>query len=723
MGITKECSNMNAKLQKEKYDQKKVKNIIKKMATEDAGIIADAMAQCKQMEDELEQKMLELETFVNNIPHMAWLKDTDSNFILANKAFGNAVGMDPEYLKRNTCAVCFGEEADKKFKEDDRKVIEGKKQINLEESIVDKDGKTKYLETTKSPIFNDTGDVVGTVGVAIDITDRKQAEDELSKYRHRLEVLVEKRTEELKKELHERKRAEDALQESGQKLRNVFESVSEGIFTMDLNGVYTEVNNRVLDMYNMNSSDEILGKSGFQFVAPHDIEKAKDSMKIVLEQGTIVCQEFASLRTDGSEFDVEITGTLLKDESGNPIGIIGVARDITQRKRVEEELRKSERLESLGFLAGGIAHDFNNLLFAILGNIQFAMLHSSSEEKVLNSLNRAVNAMDRAKDLTNQLLTFASGGAPVMKIISIRDVIKEAASLAFSGANIHPAFSIDLNIWPVEADQGQIYQVMSNILLNARQAMPEGGTIELEAANVNLKPEQILTLQKGMYVKITIKDHGVGMPGDILEKIFDPFFTTKQEGSGLGLSICYSIVKKHNGHITVDSRPGIGSVFTLYLPASEKEIPSVPEKQFEIKKGEGKILVMDDEIIIREVLASSLDDLGYEVEITQDGDEAIKAYKEATQSGKKFDAVILDLTVQGGKGGKETIAELLKIDSDVKAVVSSGYSEDPVMASPQEYGFQAAIVKPYKMEDLSQALYAMTDKNNDKDQGSKKKRT
>jgi CheY-like chemotaxis protein len=253
--------------------------------------------------------------------------------------------------------------------------------------------------------------------------------------------------------------------------------------------------------------------------------------------------------------------------------------------------------------------------------------------------------------------------------------------------------------------------------------MPEGGTIELEAANVNLKPEQILTLQKGMYVKITIKDHGVGMPGDILEKIFDPFFTTKQEGSGLGLSICYSIVKKHNGHITVDSRPGIGSVFTLYLPASEKEIPSVPEKQFEIKKGEGKILVMDDEIIIREVLASSLDDLGYEVEITQDGDEAIKAYKEATQSGKKFDAVILDLTVQGGKGGKETIAELLKIDSDVKAVVSSGYSEDPVMASPQEYGFQAAIVKPYKMEDLSQALYAMTDKNNDKDQGSKKKRT
>ena len=905
------------------------------------------------MERDLEQRMRELETFVNNIPHMAWLKDAGSNFLIANKAFVDAVGMSPEYLKSHTCAVCFGEEAAKKFKADDRRVMEGKKQITLEEKIVDKDGKEIYLETTKSPIFNDVGDAVGTVGIAIDITERKkveealiesenrykvsfdnsrdainvfspdgrilavnnklielsgyyreellsmklldifpeasssatkermgmmkqgkevpvfetylltkkkekvpveigvtrlnncfgqkvviqgnirditerkEAEEELGKYRHKLEELVEERTEELKKELSERKRVEKSLQESEgkfrsilksmddlvfvldkdnryvsyyapenklyvkpevflgkkysevmpdfmdelfnnalievkknkiaefeyqlevpdglhwystklspimegdeyiglvavarditerkkteealrkseQKCRNVFESVNDGIFTMDLNGTYTEVNKRVLEMYGLKSADEIIGKSGFEFVAPQDIEKAREGMEKVLEGEAVAHQEYNALRVDGSEITIEVTGSLLKDESGNPIGITGIARDITERRRAEEGLRKTERLESLGFLAGGIAHDFNNLLSGIFGQIELAMVNRTSEQKVLQSLERALQAMNRARDLTHQLLTFSSGGAPVKKLISVEDDLRQSVTFALSGSNVHPVYSIDKNLLPAEADQSQINQVINNILLNARQAMPEGGTIEIEAKNFDVKIEKDLPLKQGRYVQIAIKDHGIGMPAEILEKIFDPFYTTKQTGSGLGLSICYSIVKKHDGHITVESKPGSGSIFTIYLPASEEEFQREPEKQYELLEGKGKILIMDDEPIVCELLAGELDLLGYETVVTQNGEEAVLEYKKELESGTKFDAVILDLTIPGGNGGKEVVKELQNINPDVKAVVSSGYSENPVIADPVKYGFRNAIQKPFKMEVLSQVLY------------------
>ncbi|MFC1476471.1 PAS domain S-box protein [Fibrobacterota bacterium] len=507
------------------------------------------------------------------------------------------------------------------------------------------------------------------------------------------------------RDITERKKTEEALIKSEQKCRNVFESVNDGIFTMDLNGTYTEVNKRVLEMYGLNSTDEIIGKNGFEFVAPQDIEKAKEGMKKVLEGGSVVRQEFNTLRVDGREITIEVTGSLLKDESGNPIGITGIARDITERRRVVEELRKTERLESLGFLAGGIAHDFNNLLSGIFGQIELAIANRTSEQKVLQSLERALQAMNRARDLTHQLLTFSSGGAPIKKLISIGDDLRESVTFALSGSNIHPVFSIDENLLPVDADQSQINQVINNILLNARQAMPEGGTIEIEAENFDLKTEKSLPLKQGMYVQIAVKDHGIGMPGDILEKIFDPFYTTKQTGSGLGLSICYSIIKKHDGHITVDSTPGAGSVFTIYLPASEEEFQREPEKQYELLEGKGKILVMDDEPIVCELLAGELDLLGYEVIVTQNGDEAVQAYKKELESGAKFDAVILDLTIPGGKGGKEIIKELQKISPDIKAVVSSGYSENPVIADPVKYGFRNAIQKPFKMEVLSQVLY------------------
>jgi CheY-like chemotaxis protein len=358
----------------------------------------------------------------------------------------------------------------------------------------------------------------------------------------------------------------------------------------------------------------------------------------------------------------------------------------------------------LSILAGGIAHDFNNSLTVILGNIGLAMLDGKKEPKVQDRLAKAEQACLRAQALSQQLLIFARGGAPIKKIVSIANLLKESAILTLSGSKSRYEVSIPDDLWLVEADTAQISQVISNLLINADQAMPEGGIIKITTENISVKAKSNLPISKGKYVKFAIADQGIGISPKYLDKVFDPYFSTKQKGSGLGLATAYSIIKNHSGHIQVESQLGVGTTFYIYLPAADKRVPADESETVKPTMGQGKVLVMDDEEMVREVLGGMLSRLGYEVDFASDGSQTIEKFVKAKETIQPFAAVILDLTIPGGMGGKEAIKELLKIDPQVKAIVSSGYSDDPIMADFQKYGFAGVIAKPYKVAELGKVL-------------------
>jgi len=415
-------------------------------------------------------------------------------------------------------------------------------------------------------------------------------------------------------------------------------------------------------------------------------------------------------KKDGKLIDVEANVTII-DYRGDK-ATFAVIRDVTERKRIEKEAHRNQNLESIGVLAGGIAHDFNNILTIILGNISLSKMYAKSEDKVYKRLIEAEKGAMRAKDLTQQLLTFSKGGAPVKETSSVAEFLKESAAFVLSGSNVKCIFSIPDDIWAIEIDKGQINQVFNNLVMNADQAMPEGGIINIKAENIIITSENVLLLQKGKYLKISLKDHGIGILADHLDKIFNPYFSTKTKGSGLGLTSAYSIIRNHNGLITVESELGIGTTFYIYLPALEK---IVAEKESGTGKplfGKGKILIMDDEDFVREVAGEMVESLGYSAEFAKDGAEAIELYKNAMESGKPFAAVIMDLTIPGGMGGKEAIRELLKIDPNAKAIVSSGYSSDPIMSDCKKYGFMGVVAKPYKISELGKTLQKIIRKTN-----------
>jgi nitrogen-specific signal transduction histidine kinase/CheY-like chemotaxis protein len=404
--------------------------------------------------------------------------------------------------------------------------------------------------------------------------------------------------------------------------------------------------------------------------------------------------------------------SFLRDQDDRAVGILGVTRDITERKKMEQEILKFSKLESVGILAGGIAHDFNNFLMAILGNISVAKMYTEPGDKISERLTEAEKASLRARDLTKQLLIFSLGGAPIKKILSIAEVIKDSALFALRGSKARCEFSIPADLWPVEVDEGQIGQAINNLVINADQALPEGGIIEVRAENITIDANYGFPVKEGEYIKISIKDQGVGIPEEYLTKIFDPYFTTKQKGSGLGLATTYSIIKNHQGYITLESKTREGTTFYVYLPALPKEFLTEKDEEEKIFAGSGKILVVDDEKMVRDVTGNMLKLIGYESESAGNGVEAVEVYKKARESQQSFDAIILDLTIPGTMGGRETIKKLMEIDPEVKAIVCSGYSNDPVMANFREYGFSGFLVKPYKVEELNEILQRIiTDKN------------
>jgi signal transduction histidine kinase len=381
------------------------------------------------------------------------------------------------------------------------------------------------------------------------------------------------------------------------------------------------------------------------------------------------------------------------------------------RHEVEKQLRKREaevwrasKLEAIGILAGGIAHDFNNILTVILGNISLAMLDtegSPAHERLIQT----ERACLQAQTLSQQLLTFARGGAPIKELISVAKLVRETCSFASRGSNVKCEINFPDNPLTVNADPGLLGQVFQNLVINASQAMPSGGIIVVQGENLVVEAQNSLPLDSGKYVKISFQDCGVGIPEEYFARIFDPYFTTKQSGSGLGLATAYSIVKHHKGHIEVKSRLGEGSVFQVYLPAAEQEVIESPIDERTVIKGQGKILVMDDDEMVRDLLANMLDQLGYEVTLAQNGFEALDLFSSAREFGEGFDVLILDLTIPGGMGGITVMEKLLKTDPQVKAIASSGYSEHPIMAEFAVYGFSGVLAKPYKISQLSKVLH------------------
>jgi signal transduction histidine kinase/ActR/RegA family two-component response regulator len=374
---------------------------------------------------------------------------------------------------------------------------------------------------------------------------------------------------------------------------------------------------------------------------------------------------------------------------------------IIERRSREEELQKVQRLESIGLLAGGIAHDFNNILTSILGNIFLARTNPGRDDEVRESLAQAEQAAVRAQGLARQLLTFAKGGAPIKKPVLAASLVREAVELALRGTMTRGEFQLAADLWPVEADESQLVQMISNLAINAVQAMAGGGVLKVSLANMRLGEGDEPGLSAGYYNRIEMQDQGPGIADECIGKIFDPYFTTKESGSGLGLAICYSIVKRHGGGIQVASTPGKGSVFTILLPASaERSVaPEVAVKG--VMAGGGRILVMDDEESVRKVVARMLERLGYRVSLVNDGARAVAAHREALAAKEPFAAIILDLTIPAGMGGKEAARRILELDPGAKIIVSSGYDNDPVMSNHADHGFKGVIPKPFDLEELS----------------------
>lgn len=380
-----------------------------------------------------------------------------------------------------------------------------------------------------------------------------------------------------------------------------------------------------------------------------------------------------------------------------------VERQLIEIEKNQEKIAEAKKMESLGILAGGIAHDFNNILSAILGNINLAALHPDLQDKTKELLAQAEKATLRAANLTQQLLTFAKGGDPVKETSSLNQVIKDSADFVIHGKKVACNYNFPKNLWNVDIDKGQISQVIQNIVLNANDSMPEGGMIEIKCENILSNDDSDSQLLKNnKYVKISIKDSGQGIPADVVEKIFDPYFSTKTDGSGLGLAVTHSIINKHGGHIEVKSAPGIGTTFEVFLLASEDaEAESKKPESQRKRTAKAKILVMEDEEIVRTMVKEMLIQLGHEVELSVNGEEAIRLYKKAFASNRNFDLVIMDLTIPGGMGGQRAVQEILEINPNAQVIVASGYSNDPIMANYKDFGFCAAISKPFQLHELS----------------------
>jgi PAS domain S-box-containing protein len=517
---------------------------------------------------------------------------------------------------------------------------------------------------------------------------------------------VQLRRRELEQQVADRTRAERALAESHGTLRAIIEGTTDVVFLKDVQGRYMIANSACARLLG-SSQEEILGRSDRDFFPPDTAQRLAAADRRVMALGEPEIVEEAIETSDSVTGTYSVLKAPFRDESGAIIGVLGIARDVTEQRRLEEEVARARHLEALGTLAGGIAHDFNNYLTGLRGAIALARSKVDPQDEAHEVLSNAEKESLRASGLAEQLLTFARGGAPVRKMASLGEIIRDTVTFALSGSNVKAEIAIPSDLWSAQVDEGQISQVISNVVRNADEAMPEGGVVTVSAENVIVTAADALPVQSGSYAKLSIRDHGPGMPAETQRRAFDPYFTTKQNGSGLGLAVAGSIVSKHGGHIAVKSQMGAGTTVSVYLPSSSEGAPAQVAEKMRPDAARGRVLFVDDEAMITLTHSAILGNMGYKVDWARDGREAVARYRDAKDSGEPFDAVIMDLTLPGGLGGREATRQLLDMDREARVIASSGHSNDPVMANFAEHGFKAVVPKPYSTEELTSTLEAV----------------
>lgn len=510
------------------------------------------------------------------------------------------------------------------------------------------------------------------------------------------------------RDIDARKIAEKALATEKERLAVTLRSIGDGVITTDTESRIILIN-KVAEKLTGWSQKDAAGRpllDILKIINTKNGTPCANPVEVMLDSGSIteLAKHTLLIARDGMHRNISDSCAPIFDAQNRIIGAVLVFRDVTEKLRMEEELLKIKKLESVGVLAAGIAHDFNNILAAILGNLDLTRLKLGPDHAAAPLIEEAEKASLRAKGLTQQLLTFSRGGAPVRKTSSIATVIRDSSAFVLRGSELTCDYDIPENLWLVEIDEGQIGQVIQNIILNARQATPGSGRITITCRNT----QEMFNEQgsdHGQFVSIAISDTGKGIPKEVIDKIFDPYFTTKHDGTGLGLAVCHSIVKKHDGRIEVASAPGKGTTFTILLPVSHKDtVEQVTTAPPEESGKKARVLIMDDEKMVREIAGRMLSHLGHDVVGTEDGHQAIEAYQQAINEGRRFDLVLMDLTIPGGMGGKEAVTEIRNIDPDAKVIVSSGYANDPVMSNYQEYGFSGVIAKPFMMDELNRII-------------------
>jgi PAS domain S-box-containing protein len=543
----------------------------------------------------------------------------------------------------------------------------------LENANIRKDGRLVVLETSGVPVRDAEGRLRGYRGVDRDITERK--------------------------------RAEQALRESEERYRRLYERTPVMMHSIDGAGRLVSVSDAWLSQLGY-AREEVIGRRSVEFLAEASRRYALEVvLPAFMETGSCTDVEYQFVRKDGTVMDTLLSAIAERDRTGAFVRSLAVVTDVTEKRALEAERLRSQKLESIGTLAGGIAHDFNNLLQGVFGYISMARLAIDRPQESLGMLEHAEQALHQAVSLTSQLLTFAKGGRPLKQVIALRPVIEDAVRLALSGSRATPVLSLADDLWSVDADRGQIGQVIQNIVLNAEQAMPAGGVIRIAARNLP-------GAGSPGRVEISVRDEGAGIPAEHLPRIFDPYFTTKEKGTGLGLATVYSIVTNHGGTVAAATAPGGGATVTVLLPASplqpepDRDAGTAPAPRPAAAAGtrRGRVLVMDDEPVVRDVVGALIRALGHEAAFAENGEEALERYREAAAAGRPFDVVLLDLTIRGGMGGAETLRRLLEIDPGARAVVSSGYAADGVIADYRAHGFKAALAKPYTLAGLRDVL-------------------